>query len=700
MTPFDRLHPAVQHHIVNSLGWQSLRPLQEEAIVPLTEGRHALLIAPTAGGKTEAAVFPVLSRMLTEHWAGQSVLYLCPLRALLNNLEPRLARYLGLVGRRVALWHGDVGATARRRILHDPPDLLLTTPESLEVMLISARIEHRPLFAELRTVVVDEIHSFASDDRGWHLLAVLERLGRLANRELQRVGLSATVGNPEELLDWLSDGTAGLREVIRGGAGFDANADVGIDYVGNDKNAATLIAGLHRGEKRLVFCDSRSSAETIASELRQRNVVAFVSHSSLSPEERRITEQSFAEASDCVVVATSTLELGIDIGDLDRVIQIDAPGRVASFLQRLGRTGRRPGTVRNCLFLARDTNALLRAVALRQLWADGYIETIKAPVLPMHLFAQQILALCLQERALPRGEWPSWIGRHRGFASMSREQRHAVLRFMLERQFIFEDEGLWSVGSEAEEEFGRRHFLELVSAFTSEPLFSVRHGDVELGWVHHLTFALRRDGPAILLLGGRSWTVHHVDWPARVAYVVPTEAPGLSRWLGDGVPAGFDLCQKIVGVLRGQSEPPPGALTRRALNALEETRAEFSWLPVEGTSLRRRADDRVEWWTFAGVRANATLAASLKVAGLVVRSCDNHSVGFAADGLAEVQKAVMAWKGGQVPTRQPSATDEAIDGLKFSACLPRELAAKVLEHRGEDERAVEWVSRERLTVVP
>ena len=114
MSAFDRLHPAIQHHIVNSLGWRGLRPLQEQAIGPVLDGRHALLVAPTAAGKTEAAVFPVLSRMLAEHWTGLSVIYLCPLRALLNNLEPRLAQYLGLVGRRVALWHGDIGPTARR----------------------------------------------------------------------------------------------------------------------------------------------------------------------------------------------------------------------------------------------------------------------------------------------------------------------------------------------------------------------------------------------------------------------------------------------------------------------------------------------------------------------------------------------------------------------------------------------------------
>ena len=181
-----QLHPVLQHHIANSLGWADLRPLQKEAVGPLLRGEDALLLAPTAGGKTEAAIFPLLSRMATEDWRGLTVLYVCPLRALLNNLEPRLNDYAGWLGRRVGLRHGDTNASVRRRLATDRPDILLTTPESLEAMLVSTLLTPSELFADLRTVVVDEVHAFAGDDRGWHLLAVLERLARLAGRPLQR----------------------------------------------------------------------------------------------------------------------------------------------------------------------------------------------------------------------------------------------------------------------------------------------------------------------------------------------------------------------------------------------------------------------------------------------------------------------------------------------------------------------------------
>ena len=197
--------------------------------------------------------------------------------------------------------------------------------------------------ANLRAVIVDEIHAFAGDDRGWHLLSVLERITRLAGRELQRIGLSATVGNPELLIDWLAGPAKASASCFGPRRPAAAQAEVKLDYVGSLENAAVVISRLHRGEKRLVFVDSRARAEELGAGLRQLGITAFVTHSSLSQEQRRQAEDAFANRDDCVIVATSVLELGIDVGNLDRVIQIDSPTTVSSFLQRMGRTGRRAG---------------------------------------------------------------------------------------------------------------------------------------------------------------------------------------------------------------------------------------------------------------------------------------------------------------------------------------------------------------------
>jgi ATP-dependent helicase Lhr and Lhr-like helicase len=198
--PFERLSPALNYQIVNGLGFTELRPVQLNAVGPILDGENCVILAPTAGGKTEAAFFPLLSRMDTDDWKPVSVIYVAPIVALLNNQEHRLIRYAGLIRRRAFKWHGDVGAGQRKSFVREPSDILLTTPESLEVMLMSRTIPAKRLFQGLQAVVIDEIHAFVGDDRGGHLSALLERLSRYCARDVQRIGLSATVGNPEDIL--------------------------------------------------------------------------------------------------------------------------------------------------------------------------------------------------------------------------------------------------------------------------------------------------------------------------------------------------------------------------------------------------------------------------------------------------------------------------------------------------------------------
>ena len=694
---FDRLHPALQHHIVNSLGWTSLHPLQEQSIGPVLDGDHALLLAPTAGGKTEAAVFPLLSRMLTEGWAGLSVLYVCPIKALLNNIESRLRAYGALVGRRVDLWHGDVGDARRRAIMREPPDLLLTTPESIEVMLVSSRSEPQVLFRDLEAVVVDELHAFAGDDRGWHLLAVLERVRRLSGREIQRLGLSATIGNPEALLEWLAPASSRPRRIIAPAGEVAKSASVYLDHVGGVRNAAKVVSALHRGEKRLVFCDSRARVEQMAAELRQAGTETFVSHSSLGLDERRRSEEAFSQGNDCVIVATSTLELGIDVGDLDRVVQMDAPATVASFMQRLGRTGRRPATTRNCLFLATTDDGFLRASGLLRLWLDGYVEPIVPPPEPFHIFAQQIMALALQEGRIGRATWRDWLGEMPAFGAMARGHLDDIVEFMLTRGVLYEDDGMLSLGVEGERVFGRRHFMELMSVFTSAPLFSVQHGRSELGLVHPLSFQVRRSGPVVLLLAGRNWEVSHVDWDRRVAYVKATSEKGRSRWIGPGIPLGFDLCRAIRRILDDGTLDIE--LSRRARTKLVEMHQHFSWVDTTATAIVRDTAGASRWWTFAGLRANTMLGELIGTHRLPTAREENLSIRLQDGTGAEDLKGRLDQVDAEAQEAVFPVTDEAVEALKFSACLPRELAERTLRARNSDRPAVRTCLREPIRQV-
>ncbi|SIS21973.1 DEAD/DEAH box helicase [Williamsia sterculiae] len=688
--PFDLLHPGVQYHLANTLRWNGLRPTQAAAVEPILAGDDALVLAPTAGGKTEAATFPLLSAMAEHGWQGVSVLYVCPLRALLNNLQPRLHTYAQWIGRSADVWHGDVGPTARQRILRERPDILLTTPESLEAMLVSTKVDPRVLFDGLRTVVVDEVHAFAGDDRGWHLLALLERLSRIAGRPLQRIGLSATVGNPDELLGWLQGGfTDRPHTVVSPPTNVVATApEITVDHVGSLQNAATVIASLHQGEKRLVFVDSRRRAEELGAALRDRGVNTFLSHSSLPATERRRSELAFADARDTVIVATSTLELGIDVGDLDRVIQIGSPRTVASFLQRLGRTGRRPDTVRNCLFLCIDHDEELLALGMLECWARGWVEPINPPPSPRHIAAQQMLALCLQEHRIGRSSWRDWWGKLPVFDDTAAE----IMNFLVAEGYFERDGDFLHIGPEAERRFGRRYFSDLTAVFSAPPEFTVLAGRNEVGTIGTDLLVGEVQGPRVLLLGGRSWSVAHVDWKRHRCFVEPADSGGRAKWSGLGGAVSFDIARGMRSVLLG-IDPSGVTLTRRALDGLAELRETFrgvvvdrqlvAVLPSQGTG---------RWWTWAGTAANRTLQVSLPRLVDARQRVDEQSLRLLPGVTREdLHRELVA-----VEWRCPDVAANALSGLKFSAALPPGRAARTLGERLGDPYNARSVATEAL----
>ncbi len=686
---FGRLHPAVQHHVVNSLGWRALRPLQDQAIDPILDGRHALLSAPTAGGKTEAAVLPLLSRMVEEGWGVLSVLYICPLRALLNNLTPRVAGYAELLGRTAAVWHGDVGDAERKRILAEPPDVLLTTPESLEAMFLSKRVETSRLLGAVQAAVVDEIHAFAGDDRGWHLLAMLARLDALCGTELQRVGLTATVGNPDELLSWLVCGGAGERATVAVTPNSDESPEVAIDFVGGVTNAAKVIAGLHRGEKRLVFADSRARVEELAVALRAEGVTTFVSHSSLSADERRQAERAFGEARDCVIVSTSTLELGIDVGDLDRVIQLGAPRTVASVLQRMGRTGRRPGTRRNYLFLATTGMELLEALALERLRESGWVEPLEPPAWPVHLVAQQLLARVLAAGRLAPSGWPGELAPVIAEGAVDTATAASIVAHCLEQGILVEADSGWQIGEAGEREFGRRHFMEVTSLFLTAPLLAVRWGQRMIGHADPSSLVTLEHQRATILLAGRAWGVRDVDWQRRIVWVEPVEEPGRARWSGPGGSLSIEVCHAIRSVLAERARPD--GLSARGRDKLDELAEEMWWIE-EGATILEADADRTKWWTFGGARANTALEARLRESGLRTSNVDDLSISMA--GSCSAGQLDDALAGVDPRALSPPFDARRAKDVKFSAALPVAATVEMLRRRNLDVAGVQTVLAE------
>ena len=673
---FDQLHPAMQYHVVNSLGWSTLRPAQLAAIAPIHAGTHCLLLAPTAGGKTEAAAIPMLSRMLMEEWPAASVLYICPIKALLNNLEHRLTYYAVLVGRRVEVWHGDVSQSRKQRALKDAPDILLTTPESIEAMLISTRVDHQAWFGNLRAVIVDELHAFAADDRGWHLRSVLHRLDQYLRRPLQRVGLSATVSNPQELLNWLAP--TGNRAVV-GSASVSTDADVTIDHVSSLENAATVIARLHQGQKRLVFCDSRSSAEQLSSMLRAREVRTFLSHASLSASERRQAEAAFAEEKDCVIVATSTLELGIDVGDLDRVIQIDAPSTVSSFLQRMGRTGRRGDSKRYCLFLTTNDNGFLLALGITQRWSEAWVEAAVPPAKPWSIVAQQAMVTTLERGELPMHELADVLAG--SFPELDRSQIASLVEHLVKTEYLDRSDAVVRVGLRMEREFGRSHYRDLLASFSGSMLLTGKHGSAEVGYIDPAVLTGEQEN-RLILLAGRSWRVTGIEWSKKTVWLKPAKEGGKARWMGGARSLSREVCQGIRAVL-ADGAPTSVTLSQRAKAALRFLQDDMSISPGSHFIASRPDEATVRTWTFAGTRANRTFARNAAGAGSKVR--------FDALSVQAPEALLESAIGTKIPLTDNELAVFA-ETIKFSSCLPRTLLEETVT-----ARAFEVVKKMRLS---
>ena len=686
MEAFDRLSSALQYQVVNGLGWTGLRPVQEQSILAILDGANCVILAPTAGGKTEAALLPLLSRMETKDHEAVSVLYVAPIRALLNNQESRLRALTGLVGRSAGKWHGDVGLSARKRMRRARPDVLAITPESLEAMFLSTRVPPEHMLGHVRAIVIDEVHAFASDDRGSHLVSLIERITRLSGHDIQRIGLSATVGDPDDIVAWLSGSSLRPTRVVDPG-GAKRERKLVLDHVGNIENAALLIDRMYPGTRRLVFVDSRRGVEKLGHTLAQRSVDVYLSHSSLALSERSAAEAAFTVGSNCVIVATSALELGLDVGDLDHVIQIDAPSTVSSFLQRMGRTGRRAGTTANCTFLCIEEAAVLQAAGLLELLDGGYVEPAAASRWAPHVLAQQLIALAMQERGVPSLEWRDRLEGCAAFGDVGPAAQQAVAKHMLAEGILTEIDHRLVLGDKGRKLYGAKNFLELYAVFSTPRVLRVMNGAQEIGMVDAFFLQDEDRRSAAFVLAGRPWRILYVNWKGATCEVEPAEHGAYPRWYGRPKLLSRALCQAMRRILVGD-ELRTG-WSKRAAAAIQQLREEHVFLHDEPAPLTDEADGSIKWWTFAGGRGNRLLAAALqdKLGDKV--TAGNEAIRLsagAAQSQVAVRKAIRELAEGPGLTWADAArwTDVGANARvsKFQPCLPeateRELVAREL----------------------
>lgn len=633
MKVFPRLHPRLQSAISRRLGWQTLREVQDLAGHALLNGDNAIVLAPTAGGKTEASIFPTLSILLHDPPEAVGALYIAPIKALLNNQEDRLGTYTEMVGLERFVWHGDVGTSARNRFLKAPAEILMTTPESLEVMLISTKVDVTRLFADLRVVIIDEVHALAGTDRGAHMMSVLERLAQLSRHDVQRVGLSATVGNPQAIGAWLQGSSTRGSQVIDPPHAT-AKRSIQVRHHEELNALAHVAARLGDGRKSLFFCESRKTSEAVASAMAAFGTTVWVHHSSVSAEERRIAEDAFHKGSDVCIACTSTLELGIDVGDLDRVLQHEAPGTVSSFMQRMGRTGRRKGAVANTTFLCQSEEAIWVSLALVRLARQGWVEDVGVLRRCWPIMVHQLLAMALADNGVaPDVAW-THFRRVPDVRDITRAEFERLVAWLVRQTALQLIAGRLVIGHKAEQRFGKRNFLDLYAVFESPASYGVETlrggplGSLEQSFVDRLV-----EGSSVFRLGGRGWMVKAVDHRKRVVKVSPAGGGKAPTWSGFGARLlGQRLCAEVEALLRDNNAPNAAHAT--ALDVLVESRERFA--PVFERDNLEWSDKGLTWWTFAGGRINTTLArafAAVEPGWKVVTG--NFSVRFEGNDVTE-----------------------------------------------------------------
>ena len=613
MNVFERYAPFIQDYIYRS-GWQTLRAVQNaagDAIFNTDE--NVLLTASTASGKTEAAFFPILTILDENPSKTVSVLYIAPLKALINDQFGRLNELCEEQGITVSRWHGDVAQSKKRKLLKKPSGILQITPESLESLMINKHMEIPSLFSDLRFIVIDEIHSLLRADRGLQTFCLIERLCALAGCSPRRIGLSATIGNPEAAGQFLAAGSGrgtvipkfdGGKEIWRLSMEHFYNSDPQANEgrtppavsppqeEASDTAPPAADPGIGyifehtRGKKCLIFTNSREECESVCQNLRQYCEAKhepdrfLIHHGNRSASYRESAEEEMKDDESLMsVCATATLELGIDIGRLERAFQIDAPFTVSGFLQRMGRTGRR-GDPSEMWFVMREEHQearamlpdsipwyLIQGIALVQLYIEErFVEPPRTDRLPYSLLYHQTMSTLASCGEMTPGELASRVLPLSSFRNITQEDYRILLRHLIGIDHINRTEnGGLILGLSGERVVNSYKFY---AVFQENVEYTVHAGSEQLG-----TIVKPPPVGDKIAIAGRVWVVEEVDHKRRDVYCTLVKG-NIPAYFGDV--AGdihTRILQRMYGVLCEERYYP--YLMPHAMCRLQEARETF-----------------------------------------------------------------------------------------------------------------------------
>ncbi len=695
MSAFQELAPFIQDYIYRNR-WEDLRNIQVASIdVILHTDKNLLLSTGTASGKTEAAFLPILTDLYNHPSTSVGVLYISPLKALINDQFERLTDLLIEAEFPVYKWHGDVSDSHKNKLRKTKQGLLQITPESLESMLTYRKQEAISLFSDLRYIVIDEVHYFMGENRGIQLLCLLERLSRLTGVIPRRVGLSATVGNPIEVANWLSLGSH--RDcVVPQVEGEKRTVHLMIDGAVTEVDYYDKLYQMSFGKRAIIFSNSRSEVELNIANLKllaskkKTPDLYFTHHGNVSGGLREYAEREMKSSDQKTVVgATVTLELGIDVGDLERILETGTPYTVSSFVQRLGRSGRKTG-VSEMLFLFNkkdqdDTEQknkefyqqidwdMILCISLIELYLkEKWVEPLVQAQFPYPLLYHQTMCYLTSRGSMLPKELAQYMLTLTPFHNISQEDYKFLLSYLIQiGQLEMDEEGNILIGEKGERTVSKYQFL---TVFENEIEYSVRFESKEIGTINTLV-----PTGETLILAGSSWRVVEINPEKRQIYVKPVKGISKSYWDGpDEIIVHTRVIKKMKDILtNGESYP---YLRESAKALLEKSRQIFRNATLNEEHIVMTSSHTYAIFPYLGTKSLVTLRYALAHYGIISHIVNIYRIPVFLQLDQEVTKerleeVLFQIKNGDLTISDLEVGDEVIRE-KNVQYIPKELSRK------------------------
>ncbi len=702
--PYNLLSEPIRKYIRDKR-WDALRPIQAAAIVKITTTNlNYILASRTASGKTEAAFLPILSKT-DFNQVGVQVLYISPLIALINDQFYRITDLCENLEIKVTKWHGEANKSLKSKLIKNPSGIVMITPESLEAMFVNAPYNAHTLFGNLKYIIIDEIHSFIGVDRGIQLMSILSRIQRINKENIITIGLSATIGTENYLEAKKLIGNISETKILLDKEKKETVVNFKYFSVSTKELSLDLIKDLYAetcNHKVLIFPNSRGKAEEIAVKLKKISEKLhghrfYYSHHSSVDKEIREDIEKFAknnERYNFCISCTSTLELGIDIGTIDKIVQIDSTHSVSSLVQRIGRSGRREGEKSIINIYATDKWNLLQSLACWQLYNSDFLEPLHISDRPFDILFHQLLSISKQLSGISKASLTQQLKTNFAFSLISEQDIISIIDYSISKNYLELLGNEIILGVEGENIVNTKEFY---SVFKTEPSFKVINSGHKIG---DIPFSQQVIPDANILLAARIWKIIDIDFKSAKITVIPANDGKKPIFFGSIGETHEKVRVEMLRILKSSEEYIE--LDNSSKDILTEFRNDFKGFIISDFQFDRPIvvkSNKIKIYTFTGTKINNSLVFLISLTGIDVILNDQSStleidiniddIGSLTNKINDVYVDIDFHLKNSVETNE-----SLLNFSKWGKFLPISYQCQILKERTYDfENAISFLNR-------